>query len=80
MNELETLSKIARKQPHTAFVAYTHGLSSKWTYLLWVTDFTNELHNILESLEKAIQSCFIPALTWQPPPGEYTQKLLALPA
>ena len=40
----------------------------------------NQLDGILQSLEKAIQSRFIPALTGQPPPGEHTQELLALPA
>ena len=35
---------------------------------------------ILESLEKAIKSRFIPALTGQPPPGEFVREMLALPA
>ena len=34
----------------------------------------------LESLEKAIHSHFIPALTGQPPPREHTQEMLVLPA
>ena len=81
MNEVEKLSKFAQTQPHAAYAAFTHGLSSKWNYLLRVTDWEkNHLDGILESLEKAIQSRFIPALTGQPPPGEHTQELLALPA
>ena len=36
MNELEYLSNYAETQPHAAFAAFTHGLSSKWTYLLRV--------------------------------------------
>ena len=64
---MEKLSKFAQTQPHAAYAAFTHGLSSKWNYLLRVTDW-----GILESLEKAIQSHFIPALTGQPPPGEHT--------
>ena len=39
----------------------------------------SQLH-VLESLEKAIQSRFIPTLTGQPPPGEHTREMLALPA
>ena len=33
------LSKIAKTQPHAAYAAYTHGLSSKWNYLLRITDW-----------------------------------------
>ena len=81
MNELEKLTKFAETQPHAAFAAFTHGLSSKWTYLLRVTNWEeNRLDDILESLEKTIQSRFIPSLTGQSPPGESTRKLLALPA
>ena len=80
MNEVEKLSKFAQTQPHAAYSAFTHGLTSKWNYLLRVTDWgKNQLDGILESLEKAIQSCFIPALTGQPPPGEHTRQMLALP-
>ena len=81
MNEVEKLSTFAQTQPHAAYAAFTHGLSSKWNYLLRVTDWEkNQLDSILESLEKAIQSHFIPALTGQPPPGEHTREMLALPA
>ena len=81
MNELEKLSKFAETQPHAAFATFTHGLSSRWTYLLRVTNWEeNQLDDILESLEKIIQPHFIPALTGQSPPGESTLKLLALPA
>ena len=80
-NEVKKLSKVAETQPHAAYAAYTHGLSSKWNYLLRITDCEeNQLNDIVESLEKAVQSHFIPALTGQPPPGERTRELLALPA
>ena len=48
-------------------------------YLIRVTDWEGS-NDILHSLEKAIQSRFIPALTGQPPPGEHTREMLALPA
>lgn len=81
MNEMEKLSKIAETQPHAAYTAYTHGLSSEWNYLLKATDLEeNQLDDVLASLEKSIQSCFIPALTVQPSPGEHTREMLALPA
>ena len=81
VKEVEKLSKFAETQPHAAYAAFTHGLSSKWNYLLRVIDWeANHLDDTLKSLEEAIQSRFIPALTGQSPPGEYTRKLLALPA
>ena len=32
--QIKHLSQIAKTQPHAAYSAFTHGLSSKWTYLL----------------------------------------------
>ena len=32
-DEVRLLSAIATTQPHAAFAAFTHGLSSKWSYL-----------------------------------------------
>ena len=33
VREVERLAALARSQPHAAYAAMTHGLSSKWTYL-----------------------------------------------
>ena len=55
MNEVEKLSKIAETQPHAAYAAFTHGLSSKWSYHSRVTHWEeNQSVDVLESLEKAI--------------------------
>ena len=40
----------------------------------------NQIEDVLVPLEKVIRSRFIPALTGQPPPGEHTREMLALPA
>ena len=73
------LSKFAETQPHAAYAGFTHGLTSKWNYLLRLIDWEAiQSDYILESLEKAIRSRFIPALTGQPPPGENVRELLAL--
>ena len=81
VDEMEKLRNITETQLHAAYAAYTHGLSSKWNYLLRVTDWEeNQLDDILASLEKSIQSRFIPSLTGQPPPGIHTQEMLAQPA
>lgn len=33
VKEVERLSSNAETQPHAAYAAFTHGLTSKWTYL-----------------------------------------------
>ena len=45
------LSKFAATQPHAAFAAFNHGLSSKWKYFLRVTKWEENRLNILEPLE-----------------------------
>ena len=50
VDEIKTLSNIAKRQPHAAYAAYyTHGLYSKWSYVLRVTDlegyYLSELPN-----------------------------------
>lgn len=39
IGEIKMLSKYALSQPHAAYSAFTHGLSSRWNYLVWVTDW-----------------------------------------
>ena len=75
--ELEQLASIARSQPHAAHAAFTHGMTSKWTYL------TRTMPGIgpnLSPLETIIRTKLIPALTGRPPPNETERELLALPA
>ena len=56
------------------------GLLSKWNYTLRVTNWEeHQPADVLKPLEDAINSHFIPALTGQPPLGEQTRNLLALP-
>jgi hypothetical protein len=81
ITEVDKLSKFAVTQPHAAYAAFTHGLSSRWNYLLRVTDWKIlSPSDLLQPLEMAIQSQFIPALTGQPPPGRLVREMLALPA
>ena len=80
VREVEKLSKFAETQPHSAYAAFTHGLMSKWNYLLRVVDWdTLSSAELLQPLESAIQSRFIPAITGQAPPGKHVRDLLALP-
>ena len=63
--ELEHLATIAHSQPHAAHAAFTHGMTSKWTYL------TRTMPGIgpnLLPLETIIRTKLIPALTGRPPP------------
>ena len=81
VKEIDKLSNFARTQPHAVYAAYTHGLSSRWNYLLRVTDWEAlSSSDLLQPLETAIQSHFIPALTGQTPPGTSVREMLALPA
>ena len=77
-NELRTLSTFAKTQPHAAYAAFTHGLSSKWTYFLRVTCMEDP--ELLQPLESVIRQQFIPALTGKDSPGDLMRELLALPA
>ena len=59
VREVEKLSKFAETQPHSAYAAFTHGLMSKWNYLLRVVDWdTLSSAELLQPLESAIQSRF----------------------
>ena len=81
VREIEKLSKFAETQPHAAYAAFTHGLSSRWNYLLRVTDWEAlSSTEILQPLETAIQSLFIPALSGQSHPNKLVRDMLALPA
>ena len=81
LKELKTLCEIAKSQPHAAYAAFTHGLCSKWNYALRVTNLeVLSGSELLQPLETAVTSQFIPALTGQSPPGDSVRKLLAFPA
>ena len=76
-NELKTLSSIASTQPHAAFAAFTHGVSSKWTHLIRTTP---SISHLLQPLEDILRHQLIPNLTGRPPPNNSERDLLALPA
>ena len=74
--ELRALSEIASIQPHAAFAALTHGLSSKWSY---VTRTTPSIGHLLQPLDAILRSTLIPNLTGRPPPNDIDLRLFALP-
>ena len=71
VNQIKKLSKIVETQPHSIccvhpWAVFEMELPFKGN---WKKD---QLDDVLASLEKAMPSHFIPALTGQPPPGGHT--------
>ena len=77
VGEMEQLSSIAVSQPHAAYAAFTHGLTSKWTFLARTTP---NIGDLLQPLEQVIRQKFLPALTGQNALNDTERDLLALPA
>ena len=75
-SELERLALYAKPEPHVAFAALTHGLMSRWTYLLRTIE---GLTPLLQPLENTIHLLFLPSLTGLDAPTN-ERELLALPA
>ena len=62
IDELDHLSSIAITQPHAAFAAFTHGVTSRWTYLARTTP---NIEDLIKPLEETIRKVFLPNLTGQ---------------
>ena len=74
--EIEQLAEVAVSQPHAAYAAFTHGLSSRWSYLMRTIP---DIQDLLLPLEDAIHQHLIPALTGRPPCSSLERDQLALP-
>ena len=74
--ELESLSDIARSEPHAAYAGFVHGLKSKWMYTMRTTPGISEL---LSPIEDIIRNKLIPALTGKVSISDSERDLLALP-
>ena len=57
--QIETLSKIAAFEPHTAYVAFTSCIRHRYTYYMRTIP---DIAELLKPLEEVITSKFIPAL------------------
>ena len=73
---IERLAHYAESQPHVAFAALTHGLSSKWSYLYRAIPSIN---SFMQPLEDSLRTKLIPMLTGKEPPNDTERDLLALP-
>ena len=68
--EVLLLAEIATSQPHPAYSAFVHGLSSRWTYLSRTIPGVSDL---FQPLEDAIHQVFIPSLTGCAPCSNLTE-------
>ena len=71
-----TFCPYAKSQPHAAYSALVHGLSSKWSYLSRVTP---NISHLLIPLDFALRTELLPALTDRPIPNDQEWALFALP-
>ena len=74
--EVNTLANLATSQPHVTYAAYTHGLTSRWSYLARTTP---DISDNLQSLETAIRTRLLPAISGRNPPGDLERELLGIP-
>ena len=76
VEELRTLSTIASTEPHAAYAALTHGLSSRWLYL---SRTMPSIDQHLQRLEEVLLEEVLPNLTHRPPPSTSDRDIFALP-
>ena len=77
VTEVKNLSVIAKTHPQAAYAVFTHGLSSKWSFLMrTIPDIGTEL----QPLEDAIRHYFLPAITGRQALSDAERELIALPA
>ena len=76
VSKVTKLAKFAKTQPHAAFAAFTHGLSSEWTYM---SRSVPSLEDHLQPLEDVNRRDFLPSLTGRAA-SDLERNLLSLPA
>ena len=76
MEEVKRLAIIAESQPHAAYVALSHGVTSRWTYLSWTV---GNISDLVQPLENAIRHHLLPALTGRTGVTDLERDLFALP-
>ena len=74
--EVQLLAKLGESQPHAAYAALTHGLSSRWCYVFCTVP---NVSVFLQPLEDVIHCTLLPALLGISPPNDAVCNLIALP-
>ena len=64
-NEMESLTEIRESQPHAAYVAFTKGFKSKFTYYLRTIESFEEY---VDPIEEVMHTSFLPSLFGQAEP------------
>ena len=59
LREMESLAEISKSQPHAAYVAFTKGFKSKFTYYFRTIESFEEYVN---PIEEVIHGSFLPSL------------------
>jgi hypothetical protein len=77
VTEVKNLSDVALTHPQAAYAVFTHGLTSKWTFIMRTVP---NIEDEFQPLEDAIRCYFLPALTGRPCFSDTERELLALPA
>ena len=75
--EMKCLSEVAKTQPHAAYSAFVHGLTSRWSYIMRTIP---NISHLLTPLEDVIHQEFIPSLSGRPASSNVERKIFALPA
>ena len=75
--EMKRLSEVAQTQPHAAYSAFVHGLTSRWSYIMRTIP---NISHLLTPLEDVIHQEFIPSLSGRPASSNVERKIFALPA
>ena len=76
IQEVKTLSDIAKTEPHAAFAAYTHGLQHRWNFLMRTIP---DISPLLRPLENTIRDIFLPKLVKSVALCDSMRDMLALP-
>ena len=76
ITELDCLATFAKTQPQLAHFAFTHGLTSEWSYIARTTP---DLSSLFQPMENVIRMKLIPGLADRHPPNDEEGKLFALP-
>ena len=77
VTEVKQLSEISITQPHSVYADFTHGFSSKWTFICRTVP---NIQLELQPLEYVICKSFLPNLTGQSTFSNSLRDLIALPA
>ena len=75
-SEIKELAQVAEIEPHAAYTAFTFGVRHKWNHIMRTVP---NIEHLLQPLEDAIRTEFIPALTGRHNPTDLERQIMELP-